>query len=128
MIYLDSNVFIYAGTDGGARGRAAASLLAKTIRDGACTASLTADEVLWAIAKKLGRPVAAEKVRQFLALNLEVVGVEKRDIESALRHFENGLDPRDAIHAAVAIRKGCSAIASSDPAFANLEGLHHLTY
>lgn len=128
MIYVDANVFVYAGTDGGAQGKAAAKALAKAIREGACTASLTVDEVLWAIARKLGRDVAAEKARQMLALDLEVVAVERRDIEAALAHFRLGLDPRDAIHAAVAIRKSCDGVLSSDPAFANVSGLRHVSY
>ena len=128
MIYLDANVFIYAATDDGAQGKAAAKALGKAIRDGSCTASLTADEVLWAISKKLGRDVAAEKVRQLLALDLEVVAVEKRDVEASLAHFEDGMDPRDAIHAAVALRKSCSAIISTDPAFAKVKGIRHVAY
>jgi predicted nucleic acid-binding protein len=128
VIYLDANVFIYAATDDGARGKAAARALGKAIRDGACTASLTADEVLWAVSKTLGRDVAAEKVRQLLALDLEVVAVDKRDVEASLWHFSNGLDPRDAIHAAVAIRKSCSAIVSTDSSYANVKGIRHVSY
>jgi predicted nucleic acid-binding protein len=128
VIYLDANVFVYAATDDGAQGQAAAKALGKAIRDGACTASLTADEVLWAISRKLGRDVATDKVRQMLALDLEVVSVEKRDIEAALDHFGLGLDPRDAIHAAVALRKSCSAVISTDPAFAKVKGLRHVSY
>ncbi|MHB1261635.1 MAG: type II toxin-antitoxin system VapC family toxin [Thermoplasmatota archaeon] len=128
MIYLDSNVFVYAATDGGPQGKAAAKALIKAIREGACTSSLTADEVLWAISKKLGRDVAAAKVRQLLSLDIEVVAVEKRDIEAALAHFELGLDPRDAIHAAVAIRRACSSVLSTDPAFAKVKGLRRAAY
>lgn len=128
MIYLDANVFVYAATDDGAKGKAAARLLGSSLRAGACTASLTIDEVLWAIAKKMGRDEAAGKVRQLLALSLEVVAVEKRDVEAALTHFEAGLDPRDSIHAAVALRMRCSEIASTDEAFAKVKGLKHRAY
>lgn len=128
MIYLDANVFIYAATDEGAQGKAAAKALTKALRDGACTASLTADEVLWAINKKLGRDLAAEKLRQLLALDLDVVAVEKRDIEASIALFQSGLDPRDAIHAAVALRKSCSSIVSSDPAFGKVKGIRHVSY
>lgn len=128
MIYLDSNVFIYAATDSGPQGAAAAKVLTKALRDGACTASLTADEVLWAITKKLGRKIAADKVRQLLELDLTIASVDKKDIEAALVHFDAGLDPRDAIHAAVALRSGCGSVASSDPAFAKVKGLRHVSY
>lgn len=128
MNYLDSNVFIYAATDEGLQGKAAAEVLAKALRMGACTASLTADEVLWAVAKKLGRAVAADKVRQMLALDMKVASVEKGDIEAALLHFAAGLDPRDAIHAAVALRAGCTTVASTDPAFGKVKGLRHVPY
>lgn len=128
MNYLDSNVFIYAATDDGERGTAAARALTKALRGGACTATLTIDEVLWAIAKKLGRPVAAETTRHLLALPLDIIAVEKRDVEAALPHFEAGLDPRDAVHAAVALRKGCQAIVSTDPAFGKVKGIRHESY
>lgn len=128
MIYLDSNVFIYAATDDGAQGKSAAKVLTKALKDGACTASLTADEVLWAVTKKLGRDVASEKVRQLLDLDLEILPVEKKDVEAALAHFDAGLDPRDAIHAAVALRAGCASLASTDSAFGKVKGLRHAPY
>jgi predicted nucleic acid-binding protein len=128
VIYLDSNVFIYASTDDGSQGKAAAKVLTKALRDGACTASLTADEVLWAVTKKLGRTLASEKVRQMLELDLEVLAVEKKDVEAALTHFDGGLDPRDAIHAAVALRAGCTSVVSTDSAFAKVKGLRHTAY
>lgn len=128
MIYLDANVFVYAATDDGAHGKAAARLLGNALRAGACTASLTIDEVLWAITKKVGRAEAAGKARQLLALDLDIVAVEKRDVEAALTHFEAGLDPRDSIHAAVALRLRCSEIVSTDEAFAKVKGLKHIAY
>lgn len=128
MIYLDANVFVYAATDDGAKGKAAARLLGSSLRAGACTASLTLDEVLWAIAKKMGRDAAAGKLRQLLALSLEIIAVEKRDLEAALAHFEAGLDPRDAVHAAVALRMRCSELVSTDDAFARVKGIRHVGY
>ncbi|HUR25977.1 MAG TPA: type II toxin-antitoxin system VapC family toxin [Candidatus Thermoplasmatota archaeon] len=128
MIYLDSNVFVYAATDDGARGKTAAKVLGSSVRGGACTATLTLDEVLRATAKKIGRKAAAGKVRQLMALDLELVPVEKRDVEMALGHFEDGLDARDAIHAAVALRRGCMGIVSTDEAFAKVKGLRHIAY
>lgn len=128
MIYLDSNVFVYAGSDGGVKGKAAAKVLTASLEEGACTASLALDEVLWVLSKKRGRKVAALKTRQLLALDLEVLDVGRVDVEAALDLFDAGLDPRDSIHAAVALRAGCRTIVSSDPAFAAVKGLKHVAY
>ncbi len=128
MIYIDANVFIYAASDGGARGTAAASALRSALVKDAVTASLTLDEFLWAVRKKLDRITTAEKARQLMALDLEIAPVTRDDAEEAILLFENGLDPRDAIHAAVARRLRCATIVSSDPAFDKVEGLRRVDY
>ncbi|HEX9815448.1 MAG TPA: type II toxin-antitoxin system VapC family toxin [Candidatus Thermoplasmatota archaeon] len=128
MIYLDANVFIYSSSDEGPKGKAAGALLRQALVEGAATASLTIDEFLWAMRKKLGRPVAAEKARQLFALDVQIAAVTRDDAESAISLFADGVDPRDAIHAVVARRLGCSKIISSDPAFDKVTGLTRVAY
>jgi predicted nucleic acid-binding protein len=128
MIYLDANVFIYAASDEGPKGKAAAAMLREALARGAVTASFTVDEFLWAVRKKLGRDIAADKVRQLLGLDLEVDSVTRDDAEDAIELFEGALDPRDAIRAAVALRRGCRKIVTSDAAFERVEGLTRVAY
>lgn len=128
MIYLDANVFVYAATDDGPKGRAAARRLRTALKQGAATASLTVDEVLWAIHEKLGREAAAAKARQLLLLDLQVEAVGADDVREALAHFAAGLAPRDAIHAAVALRLGCRTIVSTDGDFDRVRGLRRTGY
>lgn len=125
MHYIDANVFIYAHLDGGDLGDRARAKLTRSIKDGACTAALTVDEVLWAVQRLKGKTDASAAARMLLRLDLKFFPVELRDVESAIAQFDGGLDPRDAIHAAVAMRRKCKSIVSTHGAFANLVGLKH---
>ncbi len=128
MIYLDANVLIYAAANEKELGEKARRILKAALQDkNACTSTLTIDEVLWTLKKKLGRQEAAVATRNLLDTGIELVAVERTDIERALLFFEGSLDPRDAIHAAVAIRRGCETVVSTDPAFASIAGLKHKT-
>lgn len=126
MRYIDSNVFIYAAIGEGPIGEQARATLRRVLRAGACTSALTIDEVLWVMIKQLkDRPTACQKIRELLQLDLVIHPVERRDMDAALEHVEGGLDPRDAIHAAVALRRDCKAIVSSDPDFSDVAGIKH---
>lgn len=125
MHYIDANIFIYANLDGGPLGDRARTKLKRTIQSGACTATLTVEEVLWAVKRLKGKQEASAVAQALLQLDVKVFPVERRDIESAIQHFDAGLDPRDAIHAAVALRRKCKTILSTDGAFAKVAGLKH---
>jgi predicted nucleic acid-binding protein len=128
LIYLDANVLIYAASSDSALGDRARSLLSEALQaKTACTSTLTLDEILWALKKKLGREEAAAAVRNLLDTGLELVAVDRKDIERALPMFDDGMDPRDAIDAAVAISRGCDVIISTDPSFAAVAGIRHQT-
>lgn len=128
MIYLDANVFVYAAVDDGDTGEAAAKALHAALEEGACTATLTADEVLWTVARFVGRDASRQKVRDLLAMDLTLAAVQRDDIEVALGLHEEGLDPRDAIHAAVALRMGCVRIVSTDADFDKVKGLRRKAF
>lgn len=125
MHYVDANVMVYAHLDSGPLGERARSKLTRTLQAGACTSALTLDEVLWAVKRLRGKADALAAARGVLLLDLTVFPVDRRDLESALVHVEGGLDPRDAIHAAVALRRKCKSIVSTDAAFAGVAGLKH---
>ncbi len=120
MIYLDSNVFIYASLNTKEPGEKARSLLQK-IQQGdekAETSALTFDEVFWAI-KKLDFDAALEASQALLNFpNLEIISADRDIALSALQIIKKyHLAPRDAIHAATAIAGKAEAVVSTDADF-----------
>jgi uncharacterized protein len=130
MLYLDSNVFIYAALNTGVYGNKAVSLLQK-IQQGeeqAVTSVLTFDEVFWTVKKNRGVEKAIEAGQALLNFpNLELIAVDGELVSSALQIIkECNLDPRDAIHTATAIAEKVDAIVSTDPHFDNLKELKRI--
>lgn len=126
MIYIDSNVFVYAILNTEEIGEKARSLLQR-IQQGeekAETSALTFDEVFWAI-KKIDFEAALEAAQALLNFpNLEIVSVDRDLSLSALQLIkEYHLDPRDAIHAATAIAGKAEVVVSTDPHFDKLREL-----
>ncbi len=126
MIYIDSNVFVYAILNTEEIGEKARSLLQR-IQQGdekAETSALTFDEVFWAI-KKIDFEAALEAAQALLNFpNLEIVSVDRDLSLSALQIIkEYHLDPRDAIHAATAIAGKAEVVVSTDPHFDKLKEL-----
>jgi predicted nucleic acid-binding protein len=120
MLYLDSNVFIYAAINTQALGENARSLLQKIQlgEEKAETSALTFDEVFWAV-KKHSQEAAVEACNALLNFpNLEIVPVDRELALLALQVIEkHHLAPRDAIHAATAIAGKADAIVSTDAHF-----------
>ncbi len=126
MIYIDSNVFIYAILNTEELGEKARSLL-QGIQQGeekAETSALTFDELFWAI-KKLDFEAALEAAQAFLNFpNLEIVSVDRDLSLSALQIIKQyHLAPRDAIHAATAIASKAEAVVSTDAHFDKIKEL-----
>jgi predicted nucleic acid-binding protein len=124
MIYLDSNVFIYATINTAELGEKARSLLQK-IQQGeekAETSALTFDEVFWAV-KKHNFELALEACRALLNFpNLEIISANREVALLALQVIkEYRLAPRDAIHTATAIAAKADAIVSTDAHFDKIE-------
>lgn len=120
MRYLDANVFIFAVLDEGPRGDRARELLrAVTTEDEpAATSALAIDEVVWTLQGEGPREVAIREGQRLMGLpSLQIFDVTAEDTFSALSLMEDEdkLDPRDAIHAAVAIGHGVYTMVSDDP-------------
>ena len=127
MIYLDSNVFIYAALNEEEKGNKSRELI-KIIRTGgqrAATSSLTFDEFLWKVKKERGFEAALVAGKAFLELsNLVLLDVTITTISVAYEIIkEYKLDPRDAIHAASAIVNGIQTVVSDDPDFDKVKKL-----
>lgn len=120
MRYLDANVFVFAVLDEGKRGVRAREIVRATATEDrrAATSSLTIDEVVWILQGQGPRDVAIREGQRLMALpNLEIFDVGAEDVFDALAMMdEHGrLDPRDAIHASVALNHGVHTVISDDP-------------
>jgi uncharacterized protein len=126
MLYLDSNVFIYATINTAEPGEKARALLQK-IQQGeekAVTSALTFDEVFWAI-KKHNPEAAFQACHALLNFsNLEIAPANRELVLSALQIIkEYNVSPRDAIHATTALSEKADAIVSTDPHFDKIKEL-----
>lgn len=121
MTYLDANVFIYAAMGAESKAVPAQKILQKVAEGDmdACTSTLTWDEIVWAVKKALGYNDAREEGIKFLAFpNLKLISADANIVAEAQRLItETKLKPRDAIHAASAIRHGIREFVSDDPDF-----------
>jgi predicted nucleic acid-binding protein len=127
MIYLDSNVFIYAALNADALGSKMRQLLARVEEgsEAAASSALTFDELVWVVGKYRGKEDAWAAGQAFLDLrNLKIVDVGPAVLTSALEIMrKHDLAPRDGIHAASALIRDIKTIVSSDGHFDKIEGL-----
>ncbi len=126
MLYLDANIFIYAAINTEEIGKKARSLLLR-IQQGeeqAATCALTFDEVFWSIKNR--KPELAKETCQALLNfpNLQIIPADRDLALSALKIInEYNLAPRDALHAAAAMKVKADRIVSTDSHFDTLKEL-----
>jgi len=127
MLYLDSNVFLYATLSHEEIGRRARALLldVQQGKELACSSALTFDEVVWVVKQFRSLEdgiVAGEAFLNFP--NLRLTTVDDSLIEFALELIKKyRLDPRDSIHAASAILEKVEVMISTDQHFDKIVGL-----
>lgn len=127
MLYIDSNIFIYATLNTEDEGNRARTLLRK-IQNGtepAATSALTFDELVWTVKKHRNIEDAISAGEAFLNFpNLTLIPVNGELLSSALNLIKKyNLDPRDAIHAATAITEKAKAMVSTDTHFDRIKEL-----
>jgi len=128
MIYIDSNVFLYAMLNRERIGNRARALLGE-VQQGkkhACSSVLTFDEIVWSVLRHRGREEAVAAGEGFLNFpNLKLIPADGDLAAKALEIIKkHGLGPRDAIHAASAISQNAETIISSDQHLDKIAGLH----
>jgi len=126
MLYLDANIFVYAAINTEEIGKKARDLLQRIQKgeEQAATSALTFDEVFWAIKKR--KPELASETTQALLNfpNIEIIPVDKELVLSALQIIsECNMTPRDALHAATAIKVKADSIVSTDSHFDKMKKL-----
>ncbi len=125
-VYLDTSVFldIFLGTPEVSRKSERTLQLVKAGMLAGFTSTLTYDEIFWKIKKMRSRADAIRASEIFLNLqNVKFIDITLDIIWAAhnlLQKYE--LAPRDAIHAAAALSKGCKMI-SSDEDFKKIKEL-----
>ena len=124
MIYLDSNVFIYpvlANEETESKARLSKRILIEVAEGGteAATSLLTWDELVWSVKKVIGTGVAKTEGEKFLRFsNLKLLNVNHEVMVEAQKIIgKYNLNPRDAIHAACAIKNNVKEIVTDDPDF-----------
>ncbi len=130
MIYLDTNIFVYAAINNGELGERCRKLIREIAEDkkAACTSTLTWDEVIYSIWKKEGQEKAIEEGRIFLQIpNILLLQASPAIIHKSQQLLESYLlKPRDAIHAATAITYGVKEILTDDSDFDRVTGLKRI--
>jgi predicted nucleic acid-binding protein len=125
LLYLDSAVFIYAALSREAIGNRARQVLlnVKDGREEAGSCALTFDEVVWAVQRHRSRDDALAAGQAFVTLpKLTLFPVGRDSLFGALSLMKKyRFDPRDAIHASLAMLNNCTAIVSADTHFDRLK-------
>jgi predicted nucleic acid-binding protein len=119
--YLDAAVFVHAlGRDDDLR-EACRSVLAMVRAETIVAQSsvLTVEEVVHVRSRRLGDRARAVREGRDVASMVALQEVGRADLDRALELFGDhpALDPRDAVHAAIAVRIGAPAIISTDADF-----------
>jgi hypothetical protein len=127
MIYIDSNIFIYACLNADEMGERSRNLL-KSVEHGdvdAASTSLSFDEIVWAVKKYRTVEQAISAGEAFINMpRLNLVVVDETVIRYAIDLMKRyTFDPRDAIHAASALLCRAESLISSDPHFDRLKEL-----
>jgi hypothetical protein len=127
MLYLDSNVFLYAILNDEELGERARNLLreVQSGRENASSSALTFDEIVWVVKKYRTLKDAIRAGEAFLNFpNLKLVTVNGDLLALALNLIKKyGLRPRDSIHAASAIANKTEVIVSTDEDFDKVKEL-----
>ncbi|NLL10464.1 MAG: type II toxin-antitoxin system VapC family toxin [Methanomicrobiales archaeon] len=124
MIYLDSNVFLYAilyEENSFPQVHQSKQLLSDIIRHNiqACTSILTWDEIVFVVRKKIGIDESIRTGEKFLSFpNMRFIEPD-HEILTIAQDFITSykIRPRDAIHAASAYHYGAKAFVSDDSDF-----------
>lgn len=121
MIYLDTNIFIYAILDETEIGNKCRKIIKNQINEkkDASTSCLTWDEVVYGIRKKMGKENSIVQGRNLIETqNLTWLNSDILIITKSQELMENyNLKPRDAIHVATMIVNNIKEIISDDPDF-----------
>ena len=127
-MFIDSNVFLHSIYSTPQTRRCQAFL--RKIESGeqnALTSVMVLDEVLFNLMKRMSPQDSERVIQKFLALpHLQVVAVTPENFIDSLLFVRQGLDPHDALHAAVMKAQGVSSILSYDKDFDKIKSVKRM--
>ncbi len=131
-MYADAGVFVLSLTaaDGSPHVRESKRFVESVVRGerAVSTSVLTWDEVVYVVRRLLGPEDSQEKAEDLLALpNVTWIPADLAVIREASVLYRNlPIRPRDAIHAASAIRAGEREVLSEDKVFERISGMRRV--
>ena len=113
-MFIDSNIFLYALSVGGKKEEKCRAFLDKIAKgeQNSVISALVLDEIAWVISEKGGEMAAIKTWEKVMTIpNLKIIEINESVVRSVPFFLKQGLDPRDAIHAATIRRQEdiCSA-------------------
>ncbi len=130
LIFLDTNIFLYAGGREHPHRAPCQRVLEKVARRAivATTNTETLQEILHVLGRRGQRNEALVLIRNALRILPEILPVTAEDVRSACEILEQnaGIRPRDSFHAATMIRNGITQIMSLDPDFDRIPGIRRV--
>ncbi len=125
-MYIDSNIFIFAATDSGKKGKSCRKIIESIDKKKIiCSSSyLVIDEVIWILKKKFDKRFALKLIKRIFSLPIKWVDVNRSVMVKMIEITEDTkLDPRDALHLASMKYNGISTIISEDADFDKISGI-----
>jgi len=125
-LYIDSNIFIFAATDSGKKGKSCRKIIESIDKKKIiCSSSyLVIDEVIWILKKKFDKRFALKLIKRIFSLPIKWVDVNRSVMVKMIEITEDTkLDPRDALHLASMKYNGISTIISEDADFDKISGI-----
>lgn len=127
MVFIDTNIFMYAAGAASPHKKPSIAYLSKIIKAGSATLAYTNSEVLQEILHRyraIGKHVQANTLISYIIqLGIIILPVTKEDIFIAQRILDQykNIPTRDGIHAAVAIRNNIPRLVSYDSDFDKID-------
>ncbi len=128
MLYVDTCVLVDAldPVDSPEQERAR-NILKKRVGTGIVSSALVLDELVWVMRRRHNPTVAMQAGEAMLEMpGLGMIPVDRGHAQAALETMRSGLKPRDAMHAAIATRSGCTGILSTDTDFDRIQELERV--
>ena len=125
-MFIDANVFIQAYISKDKRGRNSKKFLSRLMKGEqvAVTSPLVFDEVIYVILTKFGENIAKKVWNNMIKIqNLKICVIDEKTMSYVMHFIEEGLEPRDAFHAATMYLNGITTICSYDKHFDNIKGI-----
>jgi predicted nucleic acid-binding protein len=125
-MFIDANVFIHAYISKDTKGRDSKKFLSRLINGEqvAITSPLIFDEVIHVILMNFDKKNAKNVWNNMIKIqNLKIYAIDEKTMSYVMHFIEEGLEPRDAFHAATMYVNGITTICSYDKHFDNIKGI-----